>query len=512
MSEGIGPYRAMSQERFIADNLVLRAVEPGDIEAIRIWRNSQMDILRQATEIAPEEQALYFSTQVWPEKPKLQPAQVLFAIERGGNLIGYGGLVHISWVYKRAEVSFLLDPGLDGQPDERSSIFSLFLKLLKRFAFEKLGLERLTTETYVLRPWVTSVLEQNGFIFEGRLRKHVVVQGRRTDAVLHGCNLPAKGVPERNVLVTSASRKAPLLRAMRDALQRIDSDARLYAGDLDAQALARYVADDFWAMPRVATSELETLIAGCRARGIGAVLPTRDGELAFWAHHRAAFAAAGISVIVSPTEAVERCLDKLAFSRFGAAEGLPVIPAAEAPETLGEGPYVVKERYGAGALGIGLDLDIESAKAHAKTLEAPLFQPYIQGPEVSVDGWLNADGRAVGVVLRRRDRVIHGESQVTTTFRDVALEVEACRILQRLDLRGPIVMQAILTAQGMRVIEVNPRFGGASTLGIAAGLDPFFWSLNEAFGTGVEPNFVPLRHSLRQVRLPADIVFHDPDI
>ena len=142
----------------------------------------------------------------------------------------------------------------------------------------------------------------------------------------------------------------------------------------------------------------------------------------------------------------------------------------------------------------------------------PLFQPFVEGPEISIDGWLDGRGRAVGVVLRFRDRVIGGESQVTTTFRDTELEAEASAVLERLDLRGPVVMQAILTPMGMRIIEVNPRFGGASTLGIAAGLDMFYWSLTEAFGEAVSPLFRPAESRLRQVRLPADIVLHDPDL
>ena len=161
----------------------------------------------------------------------------------------------------------------------------------------------------------------------------------------------------RNVLVTSASRKAPLLRAMQEAMLRIYPEAQVIAGDLDPEAPTRHVADGFWAMPLTEEGELDALIAGCRSRDIGAVLPTRNGELAFWARYREPFATAGVAVLVSPLEAVERCLDKLAFARFGVAAGLPFIPAAETAEALGEGRFVVKERFGAGALGIGLDLD-----------------------------------------------------------------------------------------------------------------------------------------------------------
>ena len=91
------------------------------------------------------------------------------------------------------------------------------------------------------------------------------------------------------------------------------------------------------------------------------------------------------------------------------------------------------------------------------------------------------------------------------------LEREAGLILERLDLRGPVVLQAILSLNGMRIIEVNPRFGGASTLAIAAGLDTLYWSLKEVFGDPALPEYRPMEQRLRQVRLPADIIIHDPD-
>lgn len=322
--------------------------------------------------------------------------------------------------------------------------------------------------------------------------------------------IPLKGAA-CNVLVTSASRKAPLVRAMQDAVRRIHRDARVIAGDLDPEAPARYVADGFWQMPPVTDAELPALIQGCHERGIAVVFPTRDGELHFWARHSARFSDAGIAVVVSHPEAVERCLDKLAFAYFGKEVGLPVIAAAMTPEAVGPGPYVVKERYGAGARAIGLDLPIDAARQHAKKLEAPIYQPFVPGPEISIDGWIDRGGAVVGVLLRKRDRVIAGESQITTTFRSEALEREAIHALEALDLRGPVVMQAIVIDDTLRIIECNPRFGGASTTAIAAGLDVLYWSLIEAFGQGLPPVFKRIAGEVRQVRLPVDLVLHDSD-
>ncbi|MDJ1018243.1 MAG: ATP-grasp domain-containing protein [Paracoccaceae bacterium] len=299
---------------------------------------------------------------------------------------------------------------------------------------------------------------------------------------------------------------------MRHAARQIDPAAKIIAGDFDPEAHARYVADEFWAMPTSQDDNLSALIDGCRKFGVRAVLPTRDGELSFWARHRASFSDADVSVIVSPPEAIDRCLDKFDFASWGLSNGYPVIPAVPPAEIEGDGPFVVKERTGAGSRGLGLNLDAAAARAHAATLDDPIVQPFVSGAEISIDAWLSGSGEVHGLVLRWRDRVVNGESQVTTTFGDPALEAQAEALLSGLGVSGPVVAQAIVTSEGLEVIEVNPRFGGASTASIAVGLDSLRWSLLEIASPDDHlPKFDRRDGEVRQVRIPQDLIIHDPD-
>lgn len=312
------------------------------------------------------------------------------------------------------------------------------------------------------------------------------------------------------VLVTSSGRKVPLVQAMKVAAKKVGSHVRVIAGDIDPMAVTKYVADTFWQMPRTDDASIDALLEGCKARGIRVILPTRDGELPFWARNRELFHGHGIEVIVSSPDTVSRCLDKLAFAEFGLAHGLPVIPASQKPTDMGS-RLVVKERFGAGSDGIGLDLDLDAACVHAGRLDAPIFQPFVKGKEISIDAWVDDAGRPAGVVLRRRDRVLRGESQITTTFRNTAIEALAEKVLSALDLRGPVVMQGLIGPEGaVSVIEVNARFGGASTTAIHVGLDSLYWSLAQALGC-LKGGTVFARSAgeVRQVRMPADMILHD---
>jgi RimJ/RimL family protein N-acetyltransferase len=180
-------YACLSEQRYEDDaGYQLVGVQPAHIESIRIWRNAQMRILRQNAPIDPAQQAYYYQTEIWPSMKVLQPRQILFSYLYGPQHIGYGGLVHIDWIAKKAEVSVLFD-GQERSASLYREQLSRYLTLLKHVAFNDLKLHRLWTEAYDIRPQFIDVLEDNGFLFEGRLKDHVFIDGKYTDTLFHGC-------------------------------------------------------------------------------------------------------------------------------------------------------------------------------------------------------------------------------------------------------------------------------------------------------------------------------------
>jgi RimJ/RimL family protein N-acetyltransferase len=168
-------------------DFALATVQDEHLEAIRVWRNAQMDVLRQAEPIEPLGQVRYFETHIWPTLAERHPPNILLAFQQSGRLLGYGGLVHIAWDHRRAEISFLLDPQYIADPALYARYFSTFLDLLKRLAFAGLSLHRLFTETFDTRAQHVKVLEEHGFEPEGRMRQHVRIGERWVDSLLHGC-------------------------------------------------------------------------------------------------------------------------------------------------------------------------------------------------------------------------------------------------------------------------------------------------------------------------------------
>lgn len=184
-------YKHLQQASYTHGEYKVRAVRESDMPLIKQWRNEQIDVLRQTRLLTDEDQRIYFRDVIRPSFTTDDTRIMLFGYLLGERLIGYGGLTNIDWHHRRAEISFLLETSRSDRYEENReqyrTDFSCFLALMKRIAFEALKMNRLFTETYDIRPLHISVLEQNGFMFEGRMRKHVRIDDRYVDSLIHGC-------------------------------------------------------------------------------------------------------------------------------------------------------------------------------------------------------------------------------------------------------------------------------------------------------------------------------------
>ncbi len=185
-------YACLDVDAVVQGECRLVPLRQEDLLSIMHWRNAQLKVLRQREPLTAEQQERYFQTVIAPSYAEKQPRQILFTYLHGQELIGYGGLVHIAWEDRRAEVSFLVDPERAADPSVYAQDFSLYLSLIQKTAFQHLGFTRLFTETYDIRSHHISILESSGFQLEGRLKAHVWIDGQPVDSLMHGCiHLPS---------------------------------------------------------------------------------------------------------------------------------------------------------------------------------------------------------------------------------------------------------------------------------------------------------------------------------
>ncbi|UKN02778.1 ATP-grasp domain-containing protein [Paracrocinitomix mangrovi] len=309
-----------------------------------------------------------------------------------------------------------------------------------------------------------------------------------------------------NVLVTSISKKVPLVTAVKDAVKKISDQPKVYGADIDGDCLGRYFVDEFWLMPALKNLSVDDLIKYCKEQNIGVIIPTRDGELPYFSEAKAALKLAGINVMVSDPKTIDFSLDKLKFAQYNKVANL-VIEATEDVDQLNADTFVVKERFGAGSLSIGLNLDKAAAIEHAKTLESPIFQPYVKGEEISIDAYIDQNGEVKGIIPRRRVKVVNGESQITKTFNSDSITSTITDFIKQESFKGHLTFQAFIDEkEKMQLIECNARVGGASMLSIQCGLDTFYWFYLESIGENISNYpFIKSFKDVTQIRYPKDM-------
>jgi hypothetical protein len=178
-------YNCLKRKLFVDGEFEIRPISVNDIEQIRFWRNMQIDVLRQKKIITSSEQIVYFNTVLLPLLTQEFPDQIIFSYFKNNILIGYGGLVHLSWEDKRAELSFLLNPEFVKIENLYEEYFLKFINFMKVVNFNQLQFHKIFTETFSNRTFHISVLEKAGFEIEGVLRDHIIINEAYNNSLIH---------------------------------------------------------------------------------------------------------------------------------------------------------------------------------------------------------------------------------------------------------------------------------------------------------------------------------------
>lgn len=176
-------YRCLKQQTYQTGSYSIVPLRDEDKYLIMEWRNGQIYHLRQQRPLTREDQERYFGTVVAALFEQEKPGQVLFSYLENGACIGYGGLVHINWTDRYAEISFIIDPALEKEYFEKHWV--TYLSLIEQVAFTGLGLHKIFTYAFDLRPHLYKAVEAAGFKEEARLKEHCLFEGKYIDVVIH---------------------------------------------------------------------------------------------------------------------------------------------------------------------------------------------------------------------------------------------------------------------------------------------------------------------------------------
>ncbi len=273
----------------------------------------------------------------------------------------------------------------------------------------------------------------------------------------------------------------------------------IHAADMDANAAGLYL---------VPAARRHRLLAGadsgfvthlldlCRRHAIDVLVPTVDSELLGVATAEAAFASAGVRVMVASAQTLATCLDKSILLRT-CSDTVPVgryaVLDAAFSSAGWEFPLIVKPRSGSGSRGIEL-VRSEAQLAGVRHDGCMVAQEFLPGEEYSVDVLAGRDSRVAAAVPRARLKVDSGIAVAARTLHDPELEDFARRVATRIGLRYTANIQFRRNSQGMPVLlEVNARFPGTMPLTVHSGVNMPLLSLREVLGEPLPAGPLPFR-------------------
>jgi carbamoyl-phosphate synthase large subunit len=302
-----------------------------------------------------------------------------------------------------------------------------------------------------------------------------------------------------NALISSAGRRAGLLRAVRGSLAERRPGAWVGAIDSGTSAPVRFLAEKFWRVPRCTHPDYgSALVEICRENGVGLVIPTIDTELPFCARHRERFGGEGITLSISAEPVVAIACDKHATHEWLVANGFPTVRQASPAQVLAKlsewrWPLIAKPHDGSASIGVRRIANEEELIHLANTQPEYIVQELARGREFTVNLYVNRAGRCVCAVPHWRMEVRAGEVSKGITVKDPRLMDLARRVAETLPgARGPLNMQCFVDDDGdgdgtIAIIEINARFGGGYPLAHRAGARFTDWLIDEQEGGEVAP-------------------------
>jgi carbamoyl-phosphate synthase large subunit len=267
------------------------------------------------------------------------------------------------------------------------------------------------------------------------------------------------------VLFTCAGQRVDIVSAFGRA------GATTIATDINPLAPALYHADHHALICRIDDPDyLPQLRSLIEEHEVRLAVPLTDLDQLLLARARDEL---GAAILLPPAEVVEQMGDKYLAHETFERLGIPS-PPSTLPESLPgdiEYPVLVKARNGFGSRHIYRAHDRDELDFHLARTPVPSFvQAACRGVEFSIDVFSDFAGRCLNAIPRTMIESKGGESIKGMTIKDSDLIEHGRRVAEALPIWGPANIQCFREEDGTLLLtDVNPRFGGAFPLPLAAG-------------------------------------------
>ena len=279
------------------------------------------------------------------------------------------------------------------------------------------------------------------------------------------------------ILLSSVGRRGYLVKYFKEAL---GLDGQVWGADNSIYAPGFAYCDHTVLLPKVINDHYpQALLKICQDNHIDIAIPLIDPELEVLATWQKTFSEAGVMLLVSPRETIHMASDKYETCRFAMENGLAApqsyIDIEQAMDQINAEklawPVMVKPRKGSASIDIVYCHDRLQLEAAWEMTDEPMIQEVLKGEEFGYDLFGDRNHRAISVYCKKKLAMRAGETDKAISTDDDGLIEFGTKLLSCMDLLGPADVDVIVTKEGPKLLEINPRFGGGYPCSHLAGAD-----------------------------------------
>lgn len=273
------------------------------------------------------------------------------------------------------------------------------------------------------------------------------------------------------IILTAIGKRVELIKHLKTKGRVIGVDS----SDLNA---GRYFTDEFHIVPKASEAGyIDALLEVCIKEKADFIIPLHEAEFDILCKNRKRFDEVGTMLVLSDKTIIDICKDKNKTSQFFEKYDIekPIAYDKDRLDSI-KYPVIVKPADGMGSMGVFAVNDEEDLFYALKKTNNPIIQELVEGTEYTMDVLCDMNGEIVYIVPRERLEVRDGEVNKSRVVLDDSIVELSQKVVDALrqegPVRGPLTLQCFKLSDGtLKMLEINPRFGGGVPLSFAAGAD-----------------------------------------
>lgn len=271
-----------------------------------------------------------------------------------------------------------------------------------------------------------------------------------------------------NVLVPGAGGPAGIntIKSLRLSLFK----GNIVSTDSNSLSAGFFLSDFYYVIPPYDDKFfVEKLLKIIKEQNIKVLMPSSGFDIYGYSLNYDLIVEYGAIPIVSRRKVLEICRDKLLSYKF-LSNKFPFAFTCEYHEKIDTFPLIAKPRFGKGSnniIKIENKLDLKYVLGKFKNM---IFQEYLPGTEYTVDVLSDLTEKPIMAIPRIRIDTKAGISVKGKIKRDLMIENLCKKTAETLGIKGPCCIQLKKSENGeLKIIEINPRFGGGTIFTTLAG-------------------------------------------